>query len=298
MNKKKKMIILVSIFLCIVGAGIVLSQKERPEEWVKVGENDTGVLFYDKGSIKRDGKGEVTVRTKHVFSPDMCVSLASALPELKMASHYASLEKVNCRKWEYNQVEILFKDPHGRVLNNPNKAKGNARPIGYRPIPPDTFIERLAREVCVVSGAGDGKGKVIAPGGGVPGGSAKKTTRTKDWRKEALELEEKGDWVGLIAYCQVWTMAEPENDAAWSYLGYVYAASGDIPRAIVYFRKALDIDPEDTATWYDLGLAYKVKGQNRQVTEVYQRLEKLDPKLAEKFYKNVVLQGGTHGQGR
>lgn len=154
MNKKKKTIILASIFLCIVGAGIVLSQKERPEEWVEVGENYTGVMFYDKGSIKRDSRGEVTVRTKHVFSPDMCISLAKELPELKMASHYASLEKVNCRKWEYNQMEILFKDPYGQVMNNPDRAKGNAGPIGYRPIPPDTFIEGLALEVCTVSGDG------------------------------------------------------------------------------------------------------------------------------------------------
>ena len=154
MNKKKKMIILVSIFLFIAGAGIVLSKKERPEEWVRVGENDTGVMFYDKGSIKRDRRGEVTVRAKHVFSPDMCVSLASALPELKMASHYASLEKVNCRKWQYSQVEIFFRDPQGRVLNNPDSAKGNTGLTGYRPIPPNTFIERLALEVCTVSGDG------------------------------------------------------------------------------------------------------------------------------------------------
>ncbi len=150
-----KMMILVFALACIVGVSIALfwNSKSKSEEWVELGENFTGVLLYDKGSVRRYGNGEVTVRTKHIFSPEMCRTLAESSEGLVRASHYASLDKINCRKWEYEQVKIVFKDFYGKKIDWPGSKKDRPGQADYRPIPPNTLIGRLAEVVCEISDA-------------------------------------------------------------------------------------------------------------------------------------------------
>lgn len=146
-----KIIILFFMFVPVVDVSLVFSQelKNRSEEWVRVGENHTGGVFYDKRSINRDDKGEVTVWDKHVFSSEMRNAIAESLPKIKDASYYVSLNRINCSKAEYDQLRIIYMSSEGKVIYDSDQEKDKYKQIGYRPIPPNTFIAGLAKAVCI-----------------------------------------------------------------------------------------------------------------------------------------------------
>lgn len=81
----------------------------------------------------------------------------------------------------------------------------------------------------------------------------------------------------------------PKYKEAWNNLGLSYFENGDMPKSIEAFEQALHIDPRYANALYGLGLIYREAGQRSQVNEIYQRLKFLDSKLAEEFFRNVVL---------
>ena len=111
--------------------------------------------------------------------------------------------------------------------------------------------------------------------------TTKRTTSTVDWLNKALELESKKDWRELIAHCQRWTVAEPENAWVWNSLGVAYGRLGHNQRAIEYYQKALGIDPEYAEAWYNLGLTYGKSGQYQRGIEYYQKALGIDPEYAD-----------------
>ena len=283
-------IVLCTFVLSICGAVFGFSQKAgQPPDWVLVGENETGTLYYDSNSIRHDGKGMVSVRTRHIFSPEIKAVMKKALPETITATHYTSFDRIDCRKWEYMQVDIKFRDANLKIVNTTGKYKKSDP--SFRPIPPGTFVERLASEVCLPSDIASAQADIAsgqitaAPKKGPPGASGFSEKRLE----ELAEMERQGDLQGIIAYCQVWTMAEPKNASSWSTLGWAYAASGDTGRGIVYLKKGLELDPGNAGTWYNLGLAYAQSNQRQRSAECYEKCISIDPDYAAAWYNLGIL---------
>ncbi len=320
-------IIVGTIVLCICVAVFGFCREAPNPEWVEVGENRTGTLVYDRLSVVHEGKGIISVKTRHILSTEMMVVMAESLPGSPRATHYQSREKIDCRKWEYNQVEIVFRDANFNDVSTGDKNKKRGG-FGFRPIPPNTFIERLASEVCLPADLEIPKG-TSSDGGkrAVEKGQQGGSFISEDRRAELANLEAQNDIQGIIAYCQVWTMVEPKNAAAWHSLGTIYAIAGETGKGIVYLRKSLDLypgdkkawfnlgfaymtlqetnkaaasyekcvelDPDYADAWFDLGVVYKIAGREEKVMNAYHELKRINPAKAERFYKKVVASHKT-----
>ena len=318
-------IIVGTVVLSICAAVFGFYRKAPLPEWVEVGENETGTMVYDRASVGRERRGMVSVRIRHILSPEMMAVIAGSLPGAPRPTHYESLDRIDCRKWEYSQANLVFRDANFKAVNAGGKYK-KSDGFGFRPIPPNTFVERLASEVCLPSDLEGAKGGL--PDGGSPAakeGRLQGSPVISEKRYEELaKLEAQGDIVGIIAYCQVWTMAEPKNGAAWHSLGWAYAVSGETGKAVVYFRKGLELNPDDKDAWFNLGLAYmklqqtekaaesyekcvgidpdyadawfnlgvvyKIGGREERVMNAYHELKRISPAKAERFHKNVVAR--------
>lgn len=114
-----------------------------------------------------------------------------------------------------------------------------------------------------------------------------------DWSHEANRLKESKDWRGLIAHCERWIEAEPEDGFAWFALADGYHQLGEYERAIESYRNALEIEPENDLLWLTLGSLYSQTGDSLQAIECYRKavsinparmlyIKMLDPSLAQR----------------
>lgn len=279
-------IIITTVVLSICAVFFAMSQKGSPPDWTMIGQNETGIMFYDTASVVHYQKGIVSVNTRHILSRQMKEGMAEVLPEMTRVFYSTSLDRIDCRKWEYTQANIVFRDANGDVLSTHNKHGVKTEP-GSRPIPPDTFVERLASDVCTPSDLGSPDGK---PSTGVDSAgkeheiSGRSGISEKD-RNELAKLLERGDLQGLVAYCQVWTMAEPKNAAAWTFLGYAYGISGETGKGIVYLKKGLELDPRNMIAWFNLGAAYNQSNQREKAIDSYEKCLSIDPDFADAWFK-------------
>jgi len=118
------------------------------EEWIKIGENELAVFLYDKSSISIGEDGMALVKDKQIFSPDTSKALEDALPDLKGVSFSVNQNRIDCYKKVYEGTSVKYFDKKGQMLYDSETTKGNYRPIGFRPIPSDTPIGRIAEIVC------------------------------------------------------------------------------------------------------------------------------------------------------
>jgi hypothetical protein len=68
-----------------------------------------------------------------------------------------------------------------------------------------------------------------------------------------------GDAPGAARMLEAITAREPSNWRAWRLLGTAYQGSKEIDRALVAYRKALDIEPDSPQVIYNIGTAYAIK---------------------------------------
>ena len=101
---------------------------------------------------------------------------------------------------------------------------------------------------------------------------------------KAVELEEAEDWNGMLAHCQKWTKAEPENADAWFSLGLAYSDLGRYDDAIAANREALRINSEDTAAWNNLGSTYNNLGRPDDAIAAYREAVRINPEHASAWY--------------
>jgi len=93
-------------FFCIAVVIIVSFQeyKNKPEykseEWIKVGENDTGEILYDRESMVRRQDGTVTVQVKHIISFETYKVMVSVLPGLAGVLYISFLDTFDCSSWD------------------------------------------------------------------------------------------------------------------------------------------------------------------------------------------------------
>jgi tetratricopeptide (TPR) repeat protein len=70
--------------------------------------------------------------------------------------------------------------------------------------------------------------------------------------------------------------ADPKLDAAYVYLGMVYAARADFRKAIEIYNKAVEINPQSSEAHYRLSQAYKRVGEQEKSEQEVQRYKEAD----------------------
>ena len=118
------------------------------EEWVKVGENEDGQMFYEKKSAVRSISGEAIVWMKFIYSNALYHDIVAVLPGIAGAYCSLMLDRIDCRQWEYILLRVVYKTFEGKALRDTIDEKGRYRIIGYRKIPSGSFIEEVAKGVC------------------------------------------------------------------------------------------------------------------------------------------------------
>ena len=150
---KKVILIPQCLFLLFICFG--LSANVQCEEWIRLGSNEMGPFLYDKDSVSKDEKGMISVTQKNVFSGQTARAMEDALPGLKGVSFTISYDVIDCEKRIYEGKRILYYDKFGNIIYDTEPNKEKYRPIGFRPIPVDSSIGRVADIVCQ-RGKGEG----------------------------------------------------------------------------------------------------------------------------------------------
>lgn len=130
------LMILIVLFSC--------SRSNGTENWQKLGENAVGIHLYDRSSIKSVKPGVVKVWPKLIYSQRAAEQAAKVTPDAARIHQQVDLDVIDCKNNDYLVSRIIFYDKDGKVLHDTGGDKG----LGYRPIPENTPIERLAEAVC------------------------------------------------------------------------------------------------------------------------------------------------------
>ncbi len=120
------------------------------EEWIKVGENEDGQMFYEKKSAVRSISGEAMVWEKFIYSRGMYDDLVALLPNIAGAYYSLILDRIDCRQYEYVTLRVIYRTLEGKTLHDTvvGKMKDKYLLLGYSEIHPDSLIGQLANVVC------------------------------------------------------------------------------------------------------------------------------------------------------
>ncbi len=103
------------------------------------------------------------------------------------------------------------------------------------------------------------------------------STPGNTWLGNAQALEQRGDWLSLLALGKRWTQSEGENPLAWFVVGRAYSAMGRYAEAVAAYQENLRLDPQDSYAHNNLGNSFLALGQNRPALEAYRRAVRSDP---------------------
>ncbi len=81
---------------------------------------------------------------------------------------------------------------------------------------------------------------------------------------------EETDYEGAIADLQKAVEAQPQNEAAWYYLGQAYFKVERLPEALEALTRSVELDPKRPGTRLYLGKIYEAQGATEQAIRVYQ----------------------------
>ncbi|MFK7932608.1 MAG: tetratricopeptide repeat protein, partial [Saprospiraceae bacterium] len=94
--------------------------------------------------------------------------------------------------------------------------------------------------------------------------------------------EEQQDLANSLKYLTLAYQYRPQEYETVRLLGIAYAMSGNTPKAIEFFQKAVDLQPQNADALYNLGSAYYNAGDAAKGQEVHQRAMQLDPQVMER----------------
>jgi len=138
-------------FFCAIQLALFSRQYQyTTEEWVKVGENEDGQMFYEKKSAVRSISGEAMVWEKFIYSRGMYDDLVMLMPNIAGAYYSLILDRIDCRQYEYVTLQVIYGTLEGKTLHDTvvGKMKEKYKLLGYSEIHPDSLIGQLAKEVC------------------------------------------------------------------------------------------------------------------------------------------------------
>lgn len=104
--------------------------------------------------------------------------------------------------------------------------------------------------------------------------------KQSNWLNRACDLDDLGDWHGMLDWCTKWTKSEPEDADAWSFLGLAYGNLKYNDETINAYRESLRIDPDKVTVWVLLGEAYNRLKRYDESIDAYHEALRINPKKA------------------
>jgi len=113
-----------------------------------------------------------------------------------------------------------------------------------------------------------------------------------------ISLAQMGHEASAIARLEKLTRRVPNDDQAWSALGFAYHAAGRTRDAESAMRKALEIPPPRASEHRDLGVLLASEGREREARAEFQRTIAMDPKDAAVWINlgNLERRAGRNEQ--
>jgi hypothetical protein len=90
----------------------------------------------------------IIVDWKSIFSADAAKEFEEFSPTLKGVSFVLYHDLINCHKRTYESKGVQYYNKEVKLIYDSKTNESKYKPIGIRPIPHDTPIERLADIVC------------------------------------------------------------------------------------------------------------------------------------------------------
>ncbi len=98
-----------------------------------------------------------------------------------------------------------------------------------------------------------------------------------------VELEQKQDWPGMLAFARAQLQREPVRAEWWWLQGYALARQGQHAAAIESFEQALRISPEDEGSWLSLSQSQSELGRPGQAIEALRQALRYRPESAQAY---------------
>ena len=116
-----------------------------------------------------------------------------------------------------------------------------------------------------------------------------------DWLHQAMALEEKNDWAGLMNHASQWVKVFPEDAEAWFALGECYAKFGQLAKSVEAYEHSLRVDPEYVKAWNNLGTSYHDLGEFAKAIDACQHALRIDPEFA-RAWNNLAFSYHDSGE--
>lgn len=118
----------------------------------------------------------------------------------------------------------------------------------------------------------------------------------RDWFGEGRAMGERGDWEAVLKHSTEWTLAEPDEPAAWTMLGLAYDELRQPHQAVKVYRHSLYLDPTSHITWNNLGGVYEGLGQYQDAVNAHAKALQIEPRYAN-AWNNLGIVHARTGQG-
>jgi tetratricopeptide (TPR) repeat protein len=93
-----------------------------------------------------------------------------------------------------------------------------------------------------------------------------------------------------VAALELEVAQNPANVTAWTQLGNLYFDSNEYDRAIMAYKKALELNPQNADVWTDMGVMYRRKGQPAEAIKAFDKAIEINPRHEiSRFNKGIVL---------
>jgi tetratricopeptide (TPR) repeat protein len=135
-----------------------------------------------------------------------------------------------------------------------------------------------------------------APGAPLP--ASMHAAQAQEALRAADELVRANNWPGLVAHAKKWTQDQPDQSAAWQYLGSGYARLGDFNAAADALTQALARDPSNADTRGLLADVYLQGGRHAEAIGLYKQIVAARPNDARMWnnYGSALMGAGQPAQ--
>ena len=127
---------------------------------------------------------------------------------------------------------------------------------------------------------------LIAGAGCSRGFLEKGPTREQQWAcdKEADEAMKQHDYRAAILLHQSFLRKDPANGLALYHLGYTYGQTGDHPKEVLYYEKAIDLGFKKDSIFFNLGMAYGELNQIENSIGAFNKALNINPNSADNHF--------------
>ncbi len=93
-----------------------------------------------------------------------------------------------------------------------------------------------------------------------------------------------------IAALELEVAKNPTNANAWTQLGNQYFDTNNYDRAIMAYKKSLELNPQNADVWTDMGVMYRRSRQPAEALKAFDKAIEINPRHEiSRFNKGVVL---------